>query len=136
MEICALLISTFLALTSGVLPLAAEPLMSAQEFDDYTRGKTLYYGTGAEPYGAEIYLPNRRVRWSFLDGQCLDGEWYEQDGLICFTYEDRPDPHCWSFERGANGLIARFENNPAVVPLFEATEDTEELLCLGPKIGV
>ena len=110
--------------------------MTAEEFDSYTRGKTLYYGNGDTPYGAEIYLPNRRVRWSFLDGECRNGEWYEDDGLICFIYEDRTDPQCWSFEQGSRGLIARFENDPAVTPLYEANESTEEMLCLGPKIGV
>jgi len=118
------------------LPAAAQSLMTAEEFDSYTRGKTLYYGNGGTPYGAEIYLPNRRVRWSFLDGECRDGEWYEDDGLICFVYEDRTDPQCWSFEQGTAGLIARFENDPAVTPLYEANESTEEMLCLGPKIGV
>lgn len=124
----------FLMLTSGAA--AAQPLMSAEEFDAYTRGKTLFYGNGAAPYGAEIYLPNRRVRWSFLDGDCKEGEWYEADGLICFVYEDRPDPQCWSFQRGSAGLIARFENDPAITPLYEANETTEEMLCLGPKVGV
>ncbi|UWR21416.1 hypothetical protein [Sulfitobacter sp. S190] len=118
------------------LPAAAEPRMSAAEFDAYTRGKTLYYADGAEPYGAEIYLPGRRVRWSFLDGECRDGEWYEAGGLICFVYEDRPDAQCWSFERRATGLIARFENDPAATELYEAAEQDEELLCLGPKVGV
>lgn len=127
------LICAFLMLTA--LPAAAQS-MSAAEFDAYTRGKTLYYGNNGQAYGAEIYLPNRRVRWTFLDGECKDGEWYEDDGLICFVYEDRPDPQCWSFERGADGLIARFENDPAQVPLYEANESTEEFLCLGPKIGV
>lgn len=129
-----ILILILLLLTA--LPAAAQSTMTAQEFDDYTRGKTLYYGNTSEPYGAEIYLPNRRVRWSFLDGMCKDGSWYEEDGLICFVYEDRPDPQCWSFEQGPRGLIARFENDPALSPLYEATESTEELLCLGPRIGV
>lgn len=118
------------------LPASAQSLMTAEEFDQYTQGKTLYYGDGNTPYGAEIYLPNRRVRWSFLDGQCRDGEWYEADGLICFVYEDRPDPQCWSFEEAPSGLIARFENDPAVTPLYEANESTQEMLCLGPEVGV
>lgn len=129
-----LIVLILLALVA--LPANAQSTMSAKEFDAYTRGKTLYYGDDAQPYGAEIYLPNRRVRWSFLDGECKEGEWYEADGLICFTYDDRPDPQCWSFEQGARGLIARFENDPAVTPLYEANESTEEMLCLGPKIGV
>jgi len=131
MKILILLLWAFAA-----LPAAAQSLMTAQEFDDYTQGKTLYYGNGAEPYGAEIYLPNRRVRWSFLDGQCMEGEWYEADGLICFVYDEKPAPQCWSFEKGPRGLIARFENDPAVTPLYEANESGEDLLCPGPRIGV
>lgn len=129
-------IMTLILLALCALPATAYAQMTAAEFDAYTQGKTLYYGDGTEPYGAEIYLPNRRVRWSFLDGDCKEGEWYEADGMICFTYDDRPEPQCWSFEQGPRGLTARFENDPAITPLYEATESTEELLCLGPKVGV
>lgn len=117
------------------LPCAAEQ-MSAAEFEAYVTGKTLFYSEGGEAYGAEVYLPNRRVRWSFLDGECKDGYWYEADALICFKYEDRPDPQCWSFELGPAGLVATFENEPSNSALYEATNVGEELLCLGPKVGV
>ena len=90
-------------------PVAAQDMMSAAEFDAYTRGKTLFYGRGGDAYGAEIYHENRRVQWSFLDGVCKEGEWYEEAGLICFVYEDNPDPQCWSFVEGTRGLIARFD---------------------------
>ena len=81
-------------------PVQAEP-MSGAEFDAYTKGKTLYFGRGGAPYGAEVYLDNRRLRWSFLDGECKDGYWYEEaPSSICFVYEDRPEPQCWSFENG------------------------------------
>lgn len=118
------------------LPAAAQDLMSAEEFDAYTRGKTLFYGNGNSPYGAEIYHENRRVQWSFLDGKCKEGEWYEADGLICFTYEDNPDPQCWSFVEGSGGLIARFENEPNTTELYEARDQGQEMLCLGPEVGV
>lgn len=114
----------------------AQTAMSAQEFDSYTRGKTFYYGSMGEPYGGEEYLDNRRVRWSFLDGKCRDGEWYEDAGLICFVYDDMPEPQCWSFERGRTGLIARFENDPTLTELYEVEKSAEPLLCLGPDIGV
>lgn len=117
-------------------PLAAQSTMSAEEFDSYTRGKTLFYGRDGSAYGAENYLENRRVQWSFLDGECKDGEWYEDNGLICFVYEDTPEPQCWSFELGARGLIARFENNPETTELYEAQDTDEEMICLGPKVGV
>ena len=111
--------------------------MSASEFEAYVKGRTLYYSNGANaPYGAEIYLPNRRVRWSFLDGECKDGFWYEENAQICFVYEDNAEPQCWSFERGAGGLTATFENDPASSALYEADDIGEELLCQGPKVGV
>ncbi|MFD2738475.1 hypothetical protein ACFSUD_02735 [Sulfitobacter aestuarii] len=114
---------------------AGEP-MTAAEFDAYTVGKTLFYGRNGEIYGAEVYHEDRRVEWSFLDGECKQGEWYEDAGLICFVYEDNPDPQCWSFRAEPGGLIARFENDPAATELYEADELGREMLCLGPKIGV
>ena len=117
-------------------PVAAQELMTAEEFDAYTRGKTLFYGRDGQAYGAEIYHENRRVEWSFLDGECRQGEWYEDAGLICFVYEDNPNPQCWSFMKGANGLIARFENRADTTELYEAQDIGEKMLCLGPKIGV
>lgn len=118
------------------LPASAQDLLSAEEFDQYTRGKTLFYGRNGESYGAEIYHENRRVTWSFLDGECKEGEWYEANNLICFVYDDNPTPQCWSFARGSAGLIARFENNPATTQLYEARDKGDEMICLGPKIGV
>lgn len=110
--------------------------MSAAEFEAYVTGKTLYYSAGGDIYGAEIYLPDRRVRWSFLDGECKEGYWYEAGPNICFQYEDRTDPQCWSFTLGPNGLIAQFENDPTDDALYEANNIHEDLLCLGPKVGV
>ena len=121
---------------SCAAPLAAQSKMSAAEFDAYTQGKTLFYGRNGAAYGAEIYHENRRVQWSFLDGECKEGEWFEVGELICFVYEDNPEPQCWSFELGAGGLIARFENNPETTELYEAQDSDEEMICLGPKVGV
>ena len=121
---------------SCAAPLAAQSKMSAAEFDAYTQGKTLFYGQNGQAYGAEIYRENRQVEWSFLDGECKAGEWYEQDGLICFVYEDNPDPQCWSFEQTPRGLIARFRNEPDTTELYEAEDVAEEMICLGPKVGV
>ena len=125
-----------LGLCALAAPLCAQSTMTGQEFDAYTRGKTLFYQSGGQTYGAERYLENRSVEWSFLDGECKAGQWYEDAGQICFTYDDRPDPQCWTFEKGSNGLIARFENNPNTTELYEAQDSDEKMLCLGPKVGV
>ena len=117
-------------------PALADPKMTGPEFEAYATGKTLYFGNFGEAYGGEEYLENRRVRWSFLDGDCKEGYWYEADEQICFVYEDNPDPQCWSFTRSATGLIARFENNPEYDELYEVEQADEPLLCLGPEVGV
>ena len=52
-------------------PAWAQDTLSAAEFDAFTKGKTLFYGTLGAPYGAEVYHDNRRVQWSFLDGECI-----------------------------------------------------------------
>ncbi len=145
MRHCALmrrlhLILTFLALGTGLgfgAARAADTPMSAAEFETYSQGKTFYFGALGEPYGVEEYLDNRRVRWSFLDGECKDGHWYEEGGMICFLYDDTPDdPQCWSFYRGPSGLVARFENNPDSTELYEVENSQEPMICMGPDVGV
>ncbi|WP_170381544.1 hypothetical protein [Ruegeria atlantica] len=114
---------------------SAQSALSAADFDDYTRGKTLFYGFQGQVYGVERYLPNRRVIWSFLDGDCKEGIWYEQGDQICFLYEDRLDPQCWVFTRSGNGLIAQFEGDPEQTELYEAEDIDEEMVCYGPDVG-
>lgn len=131
------MLRVLLLLLATATPGMAQNLLSAEEFDAYTRGKTLFYGQNGAAYGAEIYRENRRVEWSFLDGECKPGEWYEDArGLICFVYEDNPDPQCWSFELSPRGLIARFENRDDATELYEAEDIDQEMICLGPKVGV
>lgn len=110
--------------------------MGAEDFDQYTQGKTLFYGFDGSAYGVERYLPGRRVIWSFLDGHCQEGTWYPQNDQICFLYNDRSDPQCWSFQLTPEGLSARFQNDPESTQLYEADDVDEEMLCLGPDVGV
>jgi hypothetical protein len=114
----------------------AEAPMTVAEFEAYVTGRTLYYSTGGQDYGAEQYLPGRRVVWTFLDGECAEGFWYEEAGLICFLYELDLAPQCWSFFERAGGLAARFENNPAATELYEVRQSDEPLICQGPELGV
>ena len=118
--------------------IAAQERMNGEAFDAFTRGQTFYYGYGSTPYGAEDYLPDRRVRWSLLDGDCKQGYWYEApEKLICFVYEDRPDaPQCWAFYNEGGKLRATFENAESNSTLYQVEKSQEPMLCTGPKIGV
>jgi hypothetical protein len=114
----------------------AQDLMTADQFDAYTRGKTLIFEQDGAPYGAEEYLEGRRVRWSFLDGVCSEGHWYEQEGQICFIYEGEPDPQCWRFFQTDAGVVSLFANDPGSAALYEVHSSPEPLFCAGPRIGV
>ena len=115
---------------------AADRPLTAEAFERHTTGKTLSYASPMGPFGAEDYLPDRRVRWSYLDGECIDGSWYPEGDQICFVYDGLSAPQCWSFYLRGGRLMAMFENDPSSTTLYETAEMSEPLLCLGPKIGV
>lgn len=128
----ALALPAFLA-ASGAL---AETPLGAAEFDALSVGKTLFYNAGGRAYGVEQYLPGRKVRWAFLGDECMEGYWYEEAEFICFVYDREPDPKCWTFYATPEGLMARFRDDPADLPLIAVEESDEPLACAGPDLGV
>ena len=120
----------------AALPAVAAQPMTASEFESYTDGRTLYFYSAGRAYGVERYKPGRKVVWSFLDGECKDGEWYQEGQFICFVYEDNPEPQCWLFYREDGGLRALFEGTQGETELYEAGEADEPMQCLGPEVGV
>lgn len=126
-----------IAVAFALLPLQALAAMTAEEFEAYVTGQTLTFAEGGQVYGIEEYLPNRRVRWAFVGGECQYGEWYESAGQICFVYEDRPnDPQCWVFRDEGGRLSAQFQGEDNGRRLYEAARTDEPLVCLGPDVGV
>lgn len=125
-----------LALMLAASPVLAETPLDAEGFAAVVTGRTLIYGTDAGPYGIEEYLPDRRVRWSFLDGDCVEGRWYPQGDAICFAYEGRAEPECWRFFRDGARLGARPTSAPGGAPLYVIAESPEPMICGGPRVGV
>lgn len=112
--------------------------LNAETFDAYTLGRTLSYQVQGEPYGVEQYLPNRRVRWTFIGDQCQDGVWYERNGNICFLYDHAPaDEQCWLFYQTDSGLRAVFQgpDGPST-ELYEVQQTDAPMACMGPGVGV
>ncbi|MDI3335378.1 hypothetical protein QKW60_03080 [Defluviimonas aestuarii] len=129
---------TALALLLGTALIAAEPggPLTAEEFEAATVGRTLFYNSGGEPYGVEQYQPGRQVVWAFLGDDCRKGEWYEDQGFICFVYEDNSEPQCWTFWQSDEGLLAKFRGDPFGLPLIAVEESPEPMACLNPNLGV
>lgn len=125
---------TFVWMASASM--AAETPMTGAEFEAYATGKTLTFSRQGQVYGAEQYLPGRKVRWAFTDDECREGTWYEASDLICFVYEYDSTPQCWTFWLDAAGLNARFQGDAPGSDLTEVAKSTQPLLCAGPDVGV
>jgi len=120
------------ALPFCLLPLCAlsETPMTADEFAEVVTGRTLTFVVEGQPYGIERYMEGHRVIWSFLDGQCSYGEWYQQDTAICFVYDHAPDdPQCWEVYDDGDRLRTVFLEEPDRTVLYEAVSGDEELIC-------
>ena len=114
----------------------AAPLGGAA-FEAETTGQTLQFFSQGQSYGAEQYLPGRRVIWAFKDGPCREGYWFETlPGSICFVYDDNPTPQCWAFYKDGSRLRARFEGAGPEDDLIETHRTTAPLFCPGPDVGV
>ncbi len=131
------LFSAFMGLILLTTGAAAQTAMTGAEFDAYTRNKTLTYMMDGTSYGAEQYLPDRKVIWAFENDDCLHGTWREPEpGLICFSYPQSGDTdQCWRFYQTPRGLEAEFAGETEGTVLYEARQSPTPLLCLGPKVG-
>lgn len=121
----------FLALAA---PVHAETPLSGDAFEKLVTGKTLSFSAGDAPYGVEYYAPDRRVIWSFVNGDCQSGEWYEKPTdngpQICFVYENDGVAQCWQIFEDAGSLRAEFMNVPGTTVLYQAIE-ADPLVCGG-----
>ncbi|MCV2868128.1 hypothetical protein OEW28_05755 [Defluviimonas sp. WL0002] len=123
-----------LILLSGPVLAADDSPLSAEEFEARTTGRTITYSSGGTYYGTEQYLPDRRVIWTFGDF-CREGRWEAVGEMICFTYEDSPEPSCWIFRAHGGGLAAWSDDDPSGEPLVSTYQSHAPMAC-GPKVGV
>lgn len=117
-------------------PALADPLLTAEEFDALTQGRTMTWSELGTIYGVEQYLPGRKVRWTFLGDECKDGTWYPEGAAICFQYEGDPAPDCWEITRSGPDMLAHYTTNAPDTPPVVVAETTEPMACFGPKVGV
>ena len=130
------MIRAFLAALVGMTaPAAAQTALGADAFEAYSEGRTFYFGVEGEGiYGMETYYPDRRVIWTFMDGRCEEGIWYEEAGNICFSYDFDPDPQCWRMFEVDSGLMAVFMNRPDSDTLYTVTPAPNAVVCQGPGV--
>lgn len=118
------------------LPVQAEDIMSPETFEAFTSGTTLYFSKNGEPYGAEQYFKDRRVIWTFTNGQCERGAWFPEGEQICFVYETQNESQCWHFLETESGKRARVVGADPQEDLTVEGQNTRALNCPGPGVGV
>ncbi|MEM7243134.1 MAG: hypothetical protein AAF429_13205 [Pseudomonadota bacterium] len=123
----------FLYLWSGIA--VGQSLITPDEFEDISTGKTLHFNNALGYHGSEQYLSNREVRWRFANGQCQLGYWYDQNDAICFQYDNELTPMCWLFWQTERGIEAELLPQGQSSPLVLDFVDTRDILC-GDYLGV
>lgn len=124
-----------LLLAALAAPVQADPLLTAEEFDALTLGRTMTWSEFGQVYGVEQYLPDHRVRWTELGDDCKLGHWYQEGDAICFLYEDDPTPACWQVSLSDSGMRAHLITDPPETEPVQVLETTESMPCFGPEVG-
>ena len=80
-------------------PAVAQEQLTPEQFLDRAEGRTLtfvQYRSG-DLVGVEQFLRRDLSVWSTSDGRCTYGRIEVREQLVCFLYEDNPDPdNCWT----------------------------------------
>ena len=124
-----------LLLAALVAPVHADPLLTAEEFDALTLGRTMTWSEFGQVYGVEQYLPDHRVRWTELGDDCKLGHWYQDGDAICFLYEDDPTPACWQISLSGSGMQAHYLSDPPESETAVVEETHDSMPCFGPEVG-
>lgn len=126
-----------LPLLLAFLPVAApaQTVVPPQVFEQMSTGKTLYFFRNGTFFGAEQYFPGRKSLWQYNGGECLEGNWFAQGDLLCFTYREDTRVQCWHFLEKSSGYVARGEGDPPELDLELGKVDTRPLNCPGPGFG-
>jgi hypothetical protein len=113
----------------------AQTLMTAEEFEAFSTGRTLDYWVDGGFSGSEQHLSDRRTIDSLDDGSCLKGRWFPEGDAICFLYEEDPVQHCWRFWSEGASVVAEYVNSNGNFSTTVTLSD-EPVNCLGPDAGV
>lgn len=107
------------ALALAVFPdvaLAEDLPLTAEAFEAIVEGKTFdTYGTDGI-YGVETFLPGRRAVWRDAE-ECKHGTWRAEGEMICFDYENTPQPHCWTYHDRGGWMMAWYEGDRTEAPI-------------------
>ena len=129
-------LALMLALSAWSPAARAETLMTADEFDRWSTGKTLDYAVDGVIYGSEQHFPGRRTLDANTGEPCNEGSWFPEGDAICFVYAAHEGTHCWHFWRDGDRVTARTVSSDPSAPAQVVTLSDTPLSCPGPEVGV
>lgn len=130
------MIRVVVALLVLTMPAQAQDYVTPQEFEEFSRNKTLYFSFQGTPFGAEQFFEGRRSLWQHSDGTCSAGAWHNDGNKLCFLYEDNLALQCWFMYRRDGDIFVRAEDAPEDQELKLERQDVVPLPCIGPDLGV
>ncbi|MGF1444744.1 MAG: hypothetical protein ACFBRM_00920 [Pikeienuella sp.] len=106
-------------------------LIPGEEWRAMTTGKVVWYAIEGRLWGREFFHPNgTQSIFVASDGTCLEGVWWEGNGVYCFSYEGL---HCFRHVlRGDQILIVSITGGE--VQTVERITDDGPLACTPPML--
>lgn len=113
-------------------PVAAQEQLSPDGFLDLAHGRTLSFSntrTG-NLVGVEQFLRRDLSVWADETGRCTYGRIEKRGPLLCFLYEDAPDPNnCWIPFMDDGTLLVLSERTREVQRISDISDDP--VICEG-----
>ncbi len=132
-------IAVTLLFLASAIPAFSQDLLSADEFDNFSVGTTLYFYQNGRFYGSEQFFENRQSVWRAQDGSCVNGKWDEVQNGICFLYDGSDELHCWQLTRDNDTIMieSMFPTKGQATTILEVDgQDTIPIICTAPSLGV
>ncbi|UWR25338.1 hypothetical protein K3757_12775 [Sulfitobacter sp. S223] len=116
----------------SALPVQAQEQMKPDAFLDLVQGRTLTFTSminGGE-VGVEQFLRRDLSVWADRSGRCTYGRIEIRGPLLCFVYEDAPDPNnCWIPFNDEGTLLVLSQSSREVQRISDISQ--EPVICEG-----
>lgn len=130
------MIRTLALVALAATPLAAQEQIAPDDFLDLAVGRTLTFRSVAtgDVVGIEQFLRRDLSVWAGRDGRCTYGRIDIRGPLLCFVYEDFPDPdNCWTTYNDEGTLLVVSQTTLQTQRISDVSDDP--VLCEGAPVS-
>ena len=120
----------------AALPATAQQQITPDEFLDRAEGRTLTFADYASGsiVGVEQFLSRKLSVWAQSNGRCSYGHIELRGPLICFLYENFPNPeNCWIPFNDGGELLVMSQRDFGIQRITNVSDD--EVTCQGAPLS-